>query len=199
MSEWEDLKKVLGEDIEIQIKELPPLDEIKKEEVVEDFKKFLVLELKKPVESRKFYEDKYGGNIIVVRFPKKSYKTLGSGIAKDPKKTANNQWYWWGPQIPERKNESGNAIITMFMPFAWNPTSMWEEEDKKQFVILRGIMKQEYRWLNDTQYHKSEAKFIKEAKARFNNPEIESIEDIDRSEMDRIKYTFNASQMLKVV
>lgn len=195
---WEDLKKELAQDIEVQIKELDQLDEVKKEEVVEDFKQFLVKELKKPVDKRVFYEDKYGGICVVVRFPKESY--VSRKIAKQPKITENNSWYWWGPQLPERKTEDGNAIITMFLPIEWNPKSMWEEEEKKQLIILRGVMKQEYKWIDDGgKFARSEAKFIKEAKARFNNPEIESIKDIDRSEMDRIKYTFNASQMLKVV
>lgn len=200
--EWEDLKKELAEDIEVKIKELDMLNEKQTEEVVEDFKQFLVKELKKSVEDRKFYEDKYGGTVVVIRFPKKSYKSIGEkGIAHDPKRTVNNSWHWWGPQLPERKDSNGNAISTMFMPSDWNPASMWEEEDTKQLIILRGVMKQEYRWIDDQKgkYARSEAKFIKEAKERFNNESIESIDDIDKSEMDRIKYTFNASQMLKVV
>ena len=196
---WDELKEELAEDLDIQIKELSQLNEEQVEEVLEDFKQFLVKELKKPVESRKFYQDKDGGMVVVIRFPKQTYKTRG--IARDPVRAKNNTWQWWGPQIPLLRDDNGNPIITMFLPSDWNPNAMWEEENIKQLIILRGNMTREFKWIDDGKgvYSRKEAKFIKEAKARFNNPEIESIDDIDRSEMDRIKYTFNASQMLKVV
>ena len=97
-----------------------------------------------------------------------------------------------------------NPVTTISVPTVV-PTVLWEGEDDKQLFVFRGNMTIEYQWLNDKKFGRREKAFIKEAQQRFNDDTIESIEDLKGnpeywSEVDdRIKYTFNASQKLKVV
>lgn len=203
---WDELKEELTEDIELGIKEGPPLlNKIQKKEVLDAFGEYLVKELKKPVETRKFYQDEYGGIVYVVRFPKRSF--VDKKIANEPKIAKNDTIQWWGIRLPLLKGINGDdsiPIATVFMPKFWDVNAMWEGEDVKQLVILRGNINFKYAWLNDTKYARFENTFLKEAREKFDNSEIKSIDDIltnpqYKASMDKLKITLNPVESLKVI
>jgi hypothetical protein len=206
MSSWDKLKEELTEEAEFQVQELPPLlNKIQKKEVLEAYEAYLGLELKKPVEERKFYRDDYGGTVYIVRFPKKSF--VEKRLANNPKMAKNETWQWWGIRLPLLRGINGDdniPICTVFMPKHWTPNAMWEGEEVKQLVILRGNETKQYAWLNDTKYARFEGTFLKEARAKFENQEIKSIDDIlqnpqYKASLDKIKITLNPCESLKVV
>lgn len=203
---WDKLKKQLIKKVEFQIQEMPPpLDEIKKKVVLEAFEVYLAEQLEKPVEERKFYIDDYGGTVYTVQFPKKSFVALR--IAAEPKIAQNGTIQWWGLRLPLLVGINGDdkvPIATVFMPNTWDVNVMWEPEDEDRLVILRGNASFKYSWLNDTAYPRFENVFLKEAREKFENDSIQSIDDIltnkqYKSSMDKIKPTLNPNQSLKVI
>lgn len=209
-----DLKKQMVEESESQIVELPELAASETDKIVEEYEKYYEAESKKDLKDRRFFEDGKGGVLVLLRMPKKSVavtdaekKSGKKGQAGYPKETKSKSIQWWGPKIVDMKGR----IATCFFPLTddWKKViitkGLWEEEEPKNIPIylLRGIMKTEYRWISDpeTKYARSEEKIIAEAKKEHPDLELNTIEDVIEalySELDRFKYTFNASELLKV-
>ena len=203
MSSWDDLKKELTESVKYTIKKIEALTKEQKAEVLTDFIKWWTEEKKKDPEERSFFQDKFGGTIAIIRFPKKSFLTMSKSIAKEPKETVNEgSWQWYGIQFPQFKPaERGAPIGTIFINAdAKNINQLWESEESERFFVARGTVKSEYRWINDEKgtYNRSEDKFLKEAKLKYNNKEL-TIEQIPKGDLGLIKHTFNISQLLKVI
>lgn len=197
---WDELAEILGADYEGQQIDVTQLKENEKKKALDAYLAYLVKEVKKKPEDRKFYKGDDEVNIVTIRFPKKSYLDLKTPIAKTPEETKNGGWYWWGIQLPLMGSNGKNPIATLFFPGLKAETveGFWEPEDKKRLIVFRGLMKRDFKWIDDKgAYARSEDKFIIEARKRFTDPEIDSIDLIDQSEIDSIKYTFNAEQKLK--
>jgi len=203
MSNWDDLKKELTESVKYTIKKLDSLNKEQITEILGEFIKWWTEEKKKDPEERSFYQDKFGGTIAIIRFPKKSFLEMSKSIAKEPKETVNEgSWQWYGIQFPMFKPaERGAPIGTIFINAkAEDINKLWELEESERFFVARGTIKSEYRWINDEKgtYNRSEANFLKEARTKYNNKEL-TIEQVPKGDLGLIKHTFNISQLLKVI
>jgi hypothetical protein len=196
---WDELRKELGGDYESQQIKITQLNEAEKKKALDLYLVYDLKETKKKAEERKFYKDDKGANIITIRFPKKSFLDFNRPIAAAPIETKKGGWQWWGIQLPLMKKNGKNPVATLFLPGLSKEMveGFWEPEDKKRMIVFRGVITRKFRWIGEKEYHRPEATFIIEARKRFGNPEIDSIDDIDDSEIDSIKYTFNAEQKLK--
>jgi hypothetical protein len=214
---WRDMKKTMIEETESQITELPDVGKDEKEFLADKVFEHLKEQFGKALEDRRFYEDDAGGTIVVLRMPKKSVsrtdeekKAGNKGLSNVPKVTSDGKSvYWWGPKLPLMKG----AIATAYFPkneweepiitkgLLWEPEDT-ETEKKTKMLMFRGRMTREDRWLSEaktTNYHRPWSKFKKEAEGRYEELEIESIYDVPDGDLDRPKYTFNVTQLIKVL
>ena len=156
----------------------------------------------KPKKDRRiFYNEMHGGFIVAIQFPAQAeMETLISNkVAAAYKRTKDNAWYWYGPKL-----FLIDAISTVFMPEEWEVDKNfgWMKENSKHWLfIFNANVSRDFKWLDDPDntYGRVEWKFIKEARDRFNDNSINTIDDIDQTEIDsRIKYTVNILQLLTV-
>jgi len=216
---WNNIKKNLSTAVQSKAIEVKPLKE-GIEKVIEVYDKHIAQEIEKDPKDRILFKDDEKAVIVALQFPTREDQT--KGIAYDHQIAKNKTTQWWGPRIPLLNN----AICTVFFPEDWEETVQfgWANEASKDwFVVMRGSLKEEYSWTDDPDfkkdaegnfmekdgnrvklYNRSESQFVREAKKRFNDSEIKSISDLKNndfylSEVDRVKYTFNPNQILKVI
>jgi len=213
---WNQLKEDLTEDVQVYIPEEIPLlkNDLQQKEVLNAYWDYYEKEKLKPVEERKFYKDDYGGTIYAIRTPKESF--VAKTIANIPvkfynKKTDLTFWRWWGLRLPfltNIVNDGKVPIITAFIPISWfdKKSIPWEGEEIKKIGIWRGDITIKYRWLTDTKgvYGRWESKFLIEARKKWDDSSIKSIDDIllkpqYRASLGQLDITINPIESLKVI
>jgi len=207
---WDDIKKEESAKFKTVVKKVDKLKDDKIPEVLDEALKYYNIEKTKKLSDRKVFEDKFGGHIILVRFPKKSILDKVKNVKNwTPKPTKNDDAIrWYGATMPLFNDD----IVTLFLSEEFFPIikerqttfeDFWEPENVTRLFVIRGTDNKEYKWLDEEKdskiYSRKETDFLKEAKTIEKYKDIKNVSEINIGELGKIKHTFNTNQLLKVI